>query len=426
MCTRFSLIALFASLLLAVPASAQLGIGLGDEGVQVGVPGVQELPGSLPGDLPGRALDPVLETTGNFSREVLELARDRTRRIDRLVRRHRDLIERDVRGEPARRGELLALDASAEAIARAEAAGFGVLSRETVEGIDLAVVRFAVPRGEDLDDAQQALAELLPEATVSADNLYFQSGESTRPARAQEATSPFNRGASAAPVGMVDGAPARAIPVSAMRGFADGAGRASDHGSAVASLLRSAGATRIMAADVYGSDPAGGNALAIARALGWLAGQGARVVTISLVGPDNPVLARAIASARERGIVVVAAVGNDGPAAPPAYPASYNGVVAVTAVDRRERALIEAGRALHLDYAAPGADIYGLDRRGRSQRLRGTSYATPLVAARIAHALRGGSGWRRQLDREAHDLGETGPDDTYGRGLVCRGCAARD
>ena len=183
---------------------------------------------------------------------------------------------------------------------------------------------------------------------------------------------------------------------------------------------------QVYVADVYGTDAAGGNASAIARGLGWLVEQGARVITMSLVGPDNPLLQRAIAAAHRRGVLVVAAVGNDGPAAPPAYPASYDGVIAVTAVDGRERALIEAGRALHLDYAAPGADIYGLDRRGRSQRLRGTSYATPLVAARLAAALRAGGDWRSVLDREARDLGERGLDPVYGRGLVCRGCGARD
>ena len=55
--------------------------------------------------------------------------------------------------------------------------------------------------------------------------------------------------------------------------------------------------------------------------------------------------------------MVVAAVGNDGPAAPPQYPACYDGVIAVTGVDANGKALLEAGRARHLDFAAPGADL---------------------------------------------------------------------
>ena len=71
---------------------------------------------------------------------------------------------------------------------------------------------------------------------------------------------------------------------------------------------------------------------------------GSKVVTISLVGPRNAVLERAIGAAQRKGVVVVAAVGNDGPAAPPAYPASYDGVVAVTAAT--SGALSSAGASL--------------------------------------------------------------------------------
>src|SRR3546814_3630277 len=78
------------------------------------------------------------------------------------------------------------------------------------------------------------------------------------------------------------------------RGFASGAPSANRHGTAVASLLVGTGPVRgaapgrrLLAADVYGTDPAGGNASAIARALGWLVESGVAVTTISLVGPDN-------------------------------------------------------------------------------------------------------------------------------------------
>ena len=118
---------------------------------------------------------------------------------------------------------------------------------------------------------------------------------------------------------------------------------------------------------------------------------------------------------------MVAAVGNDGPAAPPAYPASYPGVIAVTGVDGRNRALIEAGRATHLDYAAPGADMLAVNAAGKWVRVRGTSYAAPLVAARAAAAL-SGDNVTAALDREAVDLGRKGPDSTYGRGLLCGSC----
>ncbi len=386
---------------------------------QVALPRVQ-----LPqvGPVVGETLDTLDETRARVQRTVERLARDRLRTIDRLVRRNADAIEFDAAGAPARRGELLVMDVPANALGPALEAGFTVLSREEVEGLDLSLIRLGVPEGMELAEAQAALALLLPQAQVSADNLHFQSGTANG---AVLAISAQGSAGSAAPVGMIDGAPGPAVKVTETRGFATGAPFPSHHGSSVASLLAHAGAGTIRVADVYGTDKAGGNALAMAKGLGWLVSRGSKVVTISLVGPRNAVLERAIGAAQRKGVVVVAAVGNDGPAAPPAYPASYDGVVAVTAVDGKRRALIEAGRALHLDYAAPGADIYGRNAKGKRIGLRGTSFATPLVAARLARALAQGRNWRAALDAEAVDLGRKGHDDTYGRGLVCGGCTGR-
>src|SRR3546814_12841191 len=118
-----------------------------------------------------------------------------------------------------------------------------------------------------------------------------------------------------------------------------------------------------------------------------MAANGVRIVTISLVGPDNPLLAGAVSAARRKGLILVAAVGNDGPAAPPAFPASYDGVVAVTGVDGRNRALIEAGRALPLDYSAPGADMVAATLTGEASRVRGTSFAAPFLAGSLYRPL---------------------------------------
>jgi hypothetical protein len=400
-------------IILTAVIGAALAAPLGAQGL---LPGI-----GLP-DPVGGVLDPVLGTVeraaSEATREVRQLAQDRVHAIDRLVRRNPEAIERDALGQPARRGEVLVIDAPEAELALARAAGFAVLGSETIEPLGLTVVRLSLPAGMPLARAEDAVARLLPSATVAPDSLHFQAGSAAQLSVAATAQA----GQRAAPVGMIDGAPGSNASVIAVRGFAEGAPTPSNHGSAVASLLASAGAGRIRVADVYGTDKAGGNALAIVRGLGWLTGEGSKVVTISLVGPKNPVLARAIEAARKQGVVIVAAVGNDGPASPPAYPASYDGVVAVTAVDGRRRALIEAGKALHLDYAAPGADLYGRNAAGKRVKLRGTSFATPLVAARAALAIGSGRNWRTALDGEAIDLGAKGPDDIYGRGLVCAQC----
>lgn len=366
----------------------------------------------------GGTLGQLDETLGDVTQTLRGLADARLERIDRLARANRDSIDRDASGDLARRGELLLVDAQAHDIAKAESAGFAVLSREELGGLGIGVVRLAVPAGMSLAKAQGALAKVLPGATISADTLNFASGTGGR-----TDPSPITAKAMppiATPVGVIDGGVAGSVPVADAQGFARGAPKASDHGTAVASLLRFAGVQRVLVADVYGSDPAGGNALAVAKGIDWLIGKGVRVVSISLVGPANPLLARAVQSAQRKGAVIVAAVGNDGPAAPPAYPASYPGVIAVTAVDGRNRALIEAGKALHLDYAAPGADLYASNAAGRRVRVRGTSFATPLVASRVALKL--GDNLAAKLDAEAIDLGPRGADGSYGRGLLCTIC----
>lgn len=362
-------------------------------------------------------LSEALGQVEGISRTLLQVRLDR---LTRILDRNRKIIERDASGDLARKGELLLTDPAPGAVERAEAAGFTVLSNERLDTLEITVVRLAVPSGMSLAKAQALLSARIPGATISADTLSFASGGVVAGSvkGSENAMPPI-----ATPVGVIDGGVGAAVAVAETRGFARGAPRASDHGSAVASLLRHAGVQRIVVADVYGDDPAAGNALAVARALDWLVGKEVRVVSISLVGPSNPVVARAVASAQRRGAVIVAAVGNDGPAAPPAYPASYPGVLAVTAVDGRNRALIEAGRALHLDYAAPGADLFATNAAGRRVKVRGTSFATPLVASRAALAM--GGNVRARLDAEAIDLGARGADGTYGRGLLCTICRPR-
>lgn len=396
---------LILAAVLAAPAAAQLGLP------QVPLPTLGGL---------GDRVDQVIEQTADLTKRTANgLAQLRADRLERLVRRNRQAIERDATGAPARRGELLLIDPAPGALGTAVTAGFTVIGEERIEGLDLAVTRLSLPPALPLAKAEALLARLLPQAIVTADQLHFQAGATKAAARG---VSGPERTSIATPIGVIDGAPGPAVTVAASRGFAQGAPAPSNHGSAVASLLGQAGASRIWVADVYGRDPAGGNALAIARALGWLTGQGVRIVSISLVGPQNPLLARAVLAAQRKGVTIVAAVGNDGPAAPPAYPASYPGVIAVTGVDAHNRPLLEAGKALHLDYAAPAADMLAADRSGKWVRVRGTSFAAPLVAARAAAALASSGEVIARLDREALDLGAKGADSAFGRGLLCAAC----
>lgn len=317
------------------------------------------------------------------------LATARAARVSDLLRRHADSVELDDRREPARRGVILLTGARGKSIEALRTAGYGV-EDAAVEGLDLSITRLTVPKGRSLSRALRQVRSIAPEAQTSADNLYFPSGPSMGMTAAALAEAGPVRGKAA---GLIDGGVARHPALNGpveQQGFARGAPRASAHGTAVASLISGTGSVRgaapgapLLVADVYGDDPAGGGAFAIARALGWMAARRVSVVTVSLVGPDNPLLAGAIRLARDKGVTVVAAVGNDGPAAPPAYPASYADVIAVTGIDGRGRVLPEAGRARHVDFAAPGADMNAARPDGGKGKVRGTSFAAPLVTGRL-------------------------------------------
>ena len=397
---------------LASPALAQIGL-------------------SPVGDVVGHAMERLGRAVGDIApldppdllHFATQLAQDRVNRLTTFIRENRTMVERDDLGQPARRGVVLILDSDPTTLDTARRLGFTVSGADAFGNLGLSATQLSVPDGMALPRALAVLRKALPEKTVTADPLHFTNGAVRSPrtgGRSPPASQPINTR-----VGIIDGGIAPSLKPLAVRGFATGAPAPSDHGTAVASLLRRAGVTNILSADVYGRGPAGGNALAIVRAMDWMAGEKVPVISISLVGPRNPLMERAITAIAKRGVIITAAVGNDGPAAPPAFPASYSPVIAVTGVDGRNRALIEAGRALHLDYAAPGADMKALDGKGVEHSVRGTSFAAPLVAARAAAALDRGEGSesvRAVLNSEARDLGRKGPDQVYGRGLLCGAC----
>lgn len=326
------------------------------------------------------------------------------------------------------RGEVLALDPSPAVVQAVVREGYSILAEETIEGIDLRYVTFGVPAGRPLRAALAQLRELAPGTEFTANHIHLQSGPPPA-ASASARLAPDTRVEGPA-IGLIDGGVADTAGVRRItqRGFAVGAPAPDAHGTALASLLASTRSVKsaapgapILVADVYGGDPKGGSALNLARALGWMASRGVPVVVVGLVGPSNPVVARAVKQVQARGTIVVAPVGNAGAAAPPMFPAAYPEVIGVTGVDRRNRALVEAGRGAHVDYAAPGADIFAAGIDGKRSSVRGTSYAAPLVAGRLWNA-RTAANPLNALTAEVVDLGPGGRDEVFGHGLVCGRC----
>jgi hypothetical protein len=270
-------------------------------------------------------------------------------------------------------------------------------------------------------DGLKRLRRAVPTLQLDYDHVFEPAGGSLAPLQAALASA---AAAGDRPViGMIDGGVASHPSLSGaaieQNGFA-GSPQPTGHGTAIASLLvgsqgpfrGAAIGARLYVADVYGGSRAAGSATAIVKALGWLASHRPKVINISLVGPSNRLMQSAIQIVQGRGIQVVAAVGNDGPAAPEQYPASYPGVVSITGVDARGRALPEAGKASHLDFAAPGADMAAALPGQGYARVRGTSFAAPLAAARLVLA-----GSPARLAQEARP-----GKGRVGRGIVCGTC----
>jgi hypothetical protein len=120
--------------------------------------------------------------------------------------------------------------------------------------------------------------------------------------------------------------------------------------------------------------------LAILKGLDFAVMSGARVVNMSFAGPEDPILAKAVAAAEERGLILVAAAGNGGPSAKPAYPAAYAQVLAVTATDDRDGLYKDANRGRYIALAAPGVDIIAAAPGGAYDILSGTSLAAAHVS----------------------------------------------
>src|SRR5471032_1774856 len=87
----------------------------------------------------------------------------RTLRIGELLRAHGALIERDPRGAPIIRNEVLVFSPSEHTLDAARAAGFVVARSRVLEGLDARIVVLQVPTGTTTAHALKELQELDPQ-----------------------------------------------------------------------------------------------------------------------------------------------------------------------------------------------------------------------------------------------------------------------
>lgn len=356
-------------------------------------------------------------------------ADSRWQRGERLVRSQPLVYERDPIGAPVLRAEItLLLPPEAELPESLARRGFIAVRETLVLGRRLVVLR--TPADLTLPMAVDLGRRLVPQAEIDFNHVLLGSGRA-EPARLPVAppTAPA-AGREPVHVGLID---ETVTPGAALTALADlrptgrrctNATPPEGHGLAVATVLargvQQAGRRAVLHAADLGCGQ--GAVDAMAAALQAMDAERVPVVNVSAVGPHNRVMAAVVAAFLARGHLLVAAVGNDGPAAPPLYPAAYPGVIGVTAVDAQGRVLVEAGRGEHVAFAAPGiVELPAAD--GSLRTWRGTSLAAPVVAAALAVRLSAPDSTAAQavvaqLARSATDAGEPGRDRVYGHGVI--------
>lgn len=334
-------------------------------------------------------------------------------------------VENDDAGNPYREGELVIMSDDAGLVARAEALGFGVIEARELVSIGSVVARLRRPEGVGSTEALEMLRTREPASPSGYNYIYRAAGDAPEaPYEEQRSPAPGNA-TSEIRVGIIDGFSSSAIGEWPVERLVD-TPALKGHGEAVtAILLRDLANTyrlkpdQLVLLDVMRQHGGTGAAdvAALVLAFDRLVTKRIDFANLSLAGPDHPALRRTIQMSLKAGMVIVAAVGNEGPAAPPAFPAAYDGVVGVAAVDDAGRPYLYSGRGAHVDIAALGVEV---SPAGPGGELMGTSYAAPHVTAMLAGNAATGAPTSVEtlLATHTQDAGPPGRDPIYGLGIL--------
>ena len=364
---------------------------------------------------------------------VDDRGRDRDR--DRPERVAQDVaVYQGFRAEYVVSGPIAQAGAAEAALERG---GAVLVSFRDLEPFDRRVMIFDLRR-LDLDGARRRLARAAPDFIADFNHLYRHAQGTPRVYAATLVGDPRQgcRVPQGRRIGLIDGglladhpalAGADIIARSALAPRQTPGDTA--HGTAVAALIVGedadgflngfAAGARLYAIDAFAQEHSGiaADVDRIGTALTWMALNDVRLINMSFAGPQNEVLADLLEQAEAQGAIMIAAAGNTGQNRA-LLPASSDAVVAVTAVDAAMRRYPSATRGSHIEFAAPGVDVY-VATDGGAGYASGTSYAAPIVTALASRVGPQSVGQLRSILRgRALDLGNPGRDAQYGWGLV--------
>lgn len=181
----------------------------------------------------------------------------------------------------------------------------------------------------------------------------------------------------------------------------------------------------------------GGTSENVADGIRWAADHGAQVINMSLGSSQrSAVIEEACTHAYKKGVTIVAAAGNSGPSNNTVgYPAGYDHVIAVSAIDSTGKITSFSSRGKQVDIGAPGAAIMQqtVTPGGKGEQYatwNGTSMASPHVAGVAALVVSMGVNDPDAVEeilKESSESNEVtdGNPQLYGAGLLDASAAMR-
>ena len=330
------------------------------------------------------------------------------------------------------------------------AAGFTILEDVPLEFLESYLLRLRAPDGNNLSDLIEELRANYPEAEIDFNHV-------SRLANGRKFYAQKLTGLPAPPatcklpddnhlkIGVIDGAPdlthsslSHRTDIRLAR-FGDGSPSSpisSAHGTAIAGLFKGDDQqlgiygllpnSRLFVADVLGQKTGTANSSSLLKSFNWLIKLRVNIISISMEGPNNRLVAGAISKVRKNGIFIVAAAGNGGFKDKLVYPAAYPSVIAVTAVGPTKSLYGKANKGSFVDIAAPGVGIWAARKGEGASYQSGTSFAVPFAVMKVAlilthyqnHPALSPDQLRIHLSDQALDLGAPGKDPLFGAGLL--------
>ncbi len=167
----------------------------------------------------------------------------------------------------------------------------------------------------------------------------------------------------------------------------------------------------------------GGSSFNVGNGIKYAANHGAKVINLSLRGGHSNYIDDNIDYAIKKGVVVVAAAGNDGYNTAYFCPAHLTKAVVVAAVDKNDQRALFSNYGDSVDVAAPGVGVVSCVPGGGYKSLNGTSMAAPHVAAvaamfRLKYPSKTPAQIETLLKNNVRDLGSPGKDRYYGHGIL--------